>query len=212
MEEKEEKNNEKQEFKGRNFEEVISTAEHALKLPRSQFNYEVVTEKTKLFGMRTKEIVIRAWPKQQEGEGKIPEFLNKLLTLFPLEINYHVKRKNDMMYLIFDGRDKHLLLRKDASLLLAFQHLLNKISPQKVQTDCDFYRKRKEKELKNFAQQKAQQVQETGKDEVLELMNPYERRLIHIAVNQVPGITTESIGEGFLKRIKIFPQKTRSEG
>jgi spoIIIJ-associated protein len=117
-----------------------------------------------------------------------------------------------MMYLVFDGRDKHLLLRKDASLLLAFQHLLNKISPQKVQTDCDFYRKRKEKELKNFAQQKAQQVQETGKDEVLELMNPYERRLIHIAVNQVPGITTESIGEGFLKRIKIFPQKTRSEG
>ncbi len=212
MEKKEEKNNKKQEFKGRNFEEVILTAEHALKLPRSQFNYEVVTEKTKLFGMRGKEIVIRAWPKQQEGEGKISEFLNKLLTLYPLEINYHVKRKNDMMYLIFDGRDKHLLLRKDASLLLAFQHLLNKISPQKVQTDCDFYRKRKEKELKNFAQQKAHQVLETGRDEVLELMNPYERRLVHIAVNQIPGISTESIGEGFLKRIKIFPQKTRSEG
>lgn len=211
MEEKEEKNSEKQEFKGRNFEEVISTAEHALKRPRSQFNYEVVTEKTTLFGMKSKEIVIRAWPKQEEGESKVSEFLNQLLALLPLEISYQVKRKNDMIYLIFDGKDKYFLLRKDGSLLLAFQHLLNKISPQKVQTDCDFYRKRKEKELRHFAQQKAHQVQDTGRDELLDLMNPYERRLVHIAVNQIPGITTESIGEGFLKRVKIFPQKTRSE-
>jgi len=211
MEEKEEKNNEKQEFKGRNLEEVISTAEHALKLPRSQFNYEVVTEKTKLFGIKGKEIVIRAWPKQEEGENKVSRFLDKLLPLFPLEINYHVKRKNDIIYLIFDGKDKHLLLRKDGSLLLAFQHLLNKISSQKVQTDCDFYRKKKERELRYFAQKKALQVQETGRDEILEMMNPYERRLIHITVNQIPGITTESLGEGFLKRIKIFPLKPRSK-
>ena len=104
MEEKEEKNNERQEFTGRNFEEVISAAEHALKLPRSQFNYEVVTEKTKLFGMKTKEIVIRAWPKEDEEESVISEFLDKLLTLFPLDIKYQVKRKNDMIYLIFEGK------------------------------------------------------------------------------------------------------------
>ena len=36
-------------------------------------------------------------------------------------------------------------------------------------------------------------------------MNPYERRIVHIAVNQVPGITSESLGDGFLKRVKIFP-------
>jgi len=36
-------------------------------------------------------------------------------------------------------------------------------------------------------------------------MNPYERRIIHIAVNQVSGITSESIGDGFLKKVKIFP-------
>jgi len=38
-------------------------------------------------------------------------------------------------------------------------------------------------------------------------MNPYERRIVHIAANQIPGITTESIGDGFLKRIKIYPVK-----
>ncbi|MFQ6109028.1 MAG: protein jag [Candidatus Aminicenantales bacterium] len=209
MEEKDEKNNEKQEFKGRNLREVLSLAEHALQLPRSQFNYEVVTEKTKLFGMRGKEIVIRAWPKQEQEKNPVSKFLDKLLSLFPLEITYQVKRKSDMIYLIFEGKDKYLLLRKDGSLLLALQHILNKISPQKVQTDCDFYRKRKERELRHYAQQVARHVHETGKNEILDWMNPYERRIVHIAVNQIPGLTTESIGEGFMKRVKIFPQKSQ---
>lgn len=209
--EKEEKNSPKLEFKGRNLEEVIDLAEHALKLPRSKFNYEIVTEKTKLFGMKSKEIVIRAWPKKESEESPVAEFLDKLLSRFPLDINYQVKRKNDMIYFIFEGNDKYLLLRKDGSLLLALQHLLNKISPQKIQTDCDFYKERKERELKQYAQQIAEQVYETGKNEILDLMNPYERRLVHIAANQIPGITTESIGEGFLKRVKIYPLKDQTK-
>lgn len=211
MEEKEEKNSEKQEFKGRNLKEVLGHAEHALKLPRSRFNYEIVTEKTKLFGMRAKEIVIRAWPKQEQEENVISEFLDKLLPLIPLDVNYQIRRRNDMIYLIFEGKDKYLLLRKDGSLLLALQHILNKISPQKVQTDCDFYRKRKERDLRHYAQQMARQVHETGKNEILDWMNPYERRIVHIAVNQISGLTTESIGDGFMKRIKIYPLKNQKK-
>ncbi len=211
MEKKEEKNNEQQEFKGRNLEEVISLAEHTLKLPRSKFNYEVVTEKTKLFGMKSKEIVIRAWPKEDLEENSAAKFLNNLLNYFPLQLSYQIKRRDDMIFFIFDGKDKHLLIRKEGALLLALQHLLNKISPQKVQIDCDFFRKRKERELRLYAQNIARQVHETGKDEVLELMNPYERRIVHIAVNQIPGITTESIGDGFWKRVKIYPSKEHSD-
>jgi hypothetical protein len=54
---------ERPEYSGRNLEEAISLAEHRLKLPREKFNYEIVTEKTRLFGMKCKEIVIRAWVK-----------------------------------------------------------------------------------------------------------------------------------------------------
>jgi len=211
MEKKEEKNNKKQEFKGRNLEEVISLAEHTLKLPRSKFNYEVVTEKTKLFGMKSKEIVIRAWPKDDLEDNSVAKFLNKLLSLFPLELTYQIRQRDDMIFFIFEGQDKYLLLRKEGALLLAFQHLLNKISPQKVQIDCDFFRKRKERELRQYVQNIARQVHETGKDEVLDMMNPYERRIVHIAVNQIPGITTESIGNGFWKRVKIYPLKEQSE-
>lgn len=205
--ENEEKNSQQQEFKGKNLEEAISSAEHVLKLPRAQINYEIVTEKTKLFGMKSKEIVISAWPKKISEENPVADFLDKLLSHYPLELGYQIKEKNDMVFLIFDGNDKHLLLRKDGSLLLAFQHLLNKVSPYKVQADCEFYRKRKERELKEYGQQIARQVSKTGKEEILDMMNPYERRIVHLAVNQVPGITSESIDEGFLKRIKIYPKK-----
>jgi spoIIIJ-associated protein len=194
-----------QEFKGKNLDEALGHAEHVLKIPREKFNYEIVTEKTKLFGMRGKEIVIRAWPKQELDTNPVTGFLDSLLPHFPLELTYEIKKKNETIYVIFEGEDKSMLLRKDGTLLLAFQHVLNKVSPHKVQVDCEFYRRRKEKRLREYAQQVAHQVGETGRDEVLDPMNPYERRIVHIAVNQVPGITSESLGEGFLKRIKVFP-------
>jgi spoIIIJ-associated protein len=194
-----------QEFKGKNLDEALGHAEHVLKIPREKFTYEIVTEKTKLFGMRGKEIVIRAWPKKELDTNPLTGFLDTLLPSFPLELTYEIKKKNETIYVIFDGEDKSLLLRKDGSLLLAFQHILNKVSPHKVQVDCEFYRRRKEKRLREYAQQMAHQVNETGRNEVLDLMNPYERRIVHIAVNQVPGITSESLGEGFLKRVKVFP-------
>jgi len=203
----EEKNNDKQEFSGRNLEDTISHAEHILKIPRTQFNYEIVAEKTKLFGIKTKEIVIRAWPKKASEEDPALQFLSRLLERYPLELSYTTRRNHDILFIIFEGRDKNLLLQKDGALLLAFQHILNKISPLKVQTDCDFFRKRKERELRDYVKHVARRVRQSGRKELLDPMNPYERRLVHIAVNQIPGIATESIGEGFLKKVKVYPTK-----
>jgi spoIIIJ-associated protein len=200
-----EKSEEIQEFKGKNLDEALGHAEYVLKIPREKFNYEIVTEKTKLFGIRGKEIVIHAWPKVEADANPIREFMEKFLPRFPLELTYQIKKRNETLHINFDGEDKSLLLRKDGALLLALQHILNKVSPHKVQVDCEFFRRRKEKQLREYAQQVAEQVSQTRRDEVLDPMNPYERRIVHIAVNQVSGITSESLGDGFLKRVKIFP-------
>jgi spoIIIJ-associated protein len=196
------------EFKGKNLEDAILHAEHKLKLPRAEFNYEVFTEKTRLFGIG-KEVVIRAWPKARAEERAVADFLDRLLEVLPLEITFQIKNKNEFVQVVFDGPDKQLLLWKDGSLLLAIQHLLNKVTEQKVQVDCDFFRKRKEKNLRDYALEVARRVSDSGRNEILDLMNPYERRIVHIAVNQVPGITSESLGEGFLKRVKVFPTNKR---
>ena len=202
--ENEENKDQQQEFKGRNLEDAISLAEHTLQLQRSKFNYEIVTEKTKLFGIKTKEVVIRAWEIMTPEKTPILKFLDDLLQKFPIDIRYHSQNRNDILYIIFEGSDKTLLLRKDGALLLALQHIMNKISTQKVQTDCDFYRKKKEQVLREQAQTIARRVQESGSPETLDFMNPYERRIIHIAANQISGITSESIGEGFLKKMTIL--------
>jgi spoIIIJ-associated protein len=195
---------EKPEFNGQNLEEAISLAEHRLKLPREKFNYEIVTEKTRLFGLKCKEIVIRAWAKDEDKDNSAENFLARFMPLFPLELSYQVKKRPDIIFVVFDGPDKTILLRNDGALLLAVQHVLNKVSPIKVQVDCEFYRKRKEKKLKEYAQRVAQQVSDTGREEILEPMNPYERRIIHIVANEVRGVSSESIGDGFLKKVKVF--------
>ncbi|MBN2199785.1 MAG: Jag N-terminal domain-containing protein [Candidatus Aminicenantes bacterium] len=204
---KPEEKNERPEFKGKNLEDAVSHAEHVLKLQRNQLNYEIVTEKTKLFGIKGREIVIRAWPKEAPEESAVTKFLNALLPVFPLEIGFQVKQKSDHLYVIFNGNDKQLLLWKDGALLLALQHVLNKISDQKVQVDCEFFRKRKEKKLKDLAQDVGRAVRDTGREEVLDLMNPYERRIIHMTINQFPDLASESLGDGFLKKVKVFVVK-----
>jgi spoIIIJ-associated protein len=210
--EKEVKNNrqngqqvvEKKEFTGRSPEDVLSLAEHVLKVPREELDYEIVTEKTRLFGLKNKEIVIRAWPRQVNEIQIVDSFLKELLALLPFDLSYEIKRRDQLIYVVFGGEDKHWLLKDDGALLLAIQHLLNKISSVKVQVDCEFFRRRKEKQLKEYATEMAEKVKETGQEEILDVMNPYERRIVHIAVNQIPGLTTESLGEGFLKKIRIF--------
>lgn len=196
------------EFKGKNLEDAILHAEHKLKIARTEFEYEVVTEKTRLFGLG-KEVVIRAKIKRTAPAGDLPTFLERLMDVFPLDLTYEIKTKDDFDFVIFSGADKQLLLWKDGALLLAIQHLLNKISDRKVQVDCEFFRKRKEKSLREYALDIARRVSDSGRNEILDLMNPYERRIVHIAANQVPGITSESLGEGFLKRVKIFPLNKR---
>ena len=193
---------ERPEYKGPNLEEAISLAEHRLKLPREKFNYEIVTEKTRLFG--SKEIVIRAWPKDEGGDAAVEKFLERFMEVFPLDLTFQVKNRPDIVFVIFDGPDKTILLRNDGALLLAIQHVLNKLSKVKVQVDCEFYRKRKEKKLREYAQRIARQVSDSGREEILEQMNPYERRIVHIVANETPGVTSESIGEGFLKKVKVF--------
>ncbi len=207
---KDRKNEIKEEFRGRNLDEALSHAEHGLKLPRDKISFEVVTEKTKFFGIKGKEIVIRAWPKEESEPEPVSTFLQQFLAVFPLELHFEVKRRNDLLYIVLDGPDRGLLLRHEGNLLLSIHHILNKISPCKVQIVCDFFRRRKEKRLREMVEKIAQQVLETGQEQVLDLMNPYERRIVHLAVNQIPGLKTESLGEGFFKKIRIFPIKNRA--
>jgi len=78
---------------------------------------------------------------------------------------------------------------------------------QRLFIDALEYRKGKDVELRRMAKLLAEKAQQTGLDQQLGPLNPYERRLVHIAVAEIPGATTESIGDAFSKTVLISARK-----
>ena len=69
------------------------------------------------------------------------------------------------------------------------------------------YRRGKDIELGQMAKFLAEKVKQTGHDQQLGPLNPYERRIVHMAVAEVPGVTTESVGDAFSKTVNISLRK-----
>jgi spoIIIJ-associated protein len=109
------------------------------------------------------------------------------------------------------GEDRDLVLCNRAEVLESLQYLLNRMfardhqEGQRILVDCDGYRARKEAELREIALRVSERVRRTGEREELGLMNPYERRIVHLAVAETEGVTTVSAGEGVMKRVIILP-------
>jgi spoIIIJ-associated protein len=108
------------------------------------------------------------------------------------------------------GEDREILLRHRAEVLEVFQYLTNRIfgrelEERRIVVDCEGFRARKEAELIEVAARVSERVRLTGEEEELARMNPYERRIVHMAVAELEGVTTESEGEGVMKRVVIIP-------
>jgi spoIIIJ-associated protein len=69
------------------------------------------------------------------------------------------------------------------------------------------YRKSKDLELRQMAQLLAEKAKQSGLDQQLGPLNPYERRIVHLAVAEVPGVSSESIGDAFSKTVHISVRK-----
>ena len=76
-----------------------------------------------------------------------------------------------------------------------------------VYVDSMNYRAARENELKDIALNFAEKVKQTGKEYSLNPMNPYERRLVHMALKDDDGIATISRGDGYIKRVSIVAKK-----
>ena len=108
------------------------------------------------------------------------------------------------------GADREYLLSHKGEGLAALQYLLNRIiyrgrRGKKIQVDCDGFRKLREDEIVEIALRAAEKAKARGEECLLSPLNPYERRLVHIALAEAGGVETKSVGDGFLKRIAIVP-------
>ena len=112
-----------------------------------------------------------------------------------------------------DASDElRLLIGRRGETLASLQYLLNVIARQRYgeadrvfAVDVEGYRRRREQSLVEMAQRVAEEVRETGDVITLEPMRPAERRIVHLALADEPGVTTESVGSGPERQVEVLP-------
>jgi spoIIIJ-associated protein len=143
----------------------------------------------------------------------IVDFLNRVTAALGINAKVAVDETADGPRLNLTGEEAELLVRHRGEPIKALQHIVDmsygrSLDDQKrVFVDALEYRKGKDIELRSMAKFLAQKVADTGVDQQLGPLNPYERRLVHLAAAEVPGVTTESVGDAFSKTVLISVRK-----
>jgi spoIIIJ-associated protein len=111
-----------------------------------------------------------------------------------------------------EGNDLSFLIGRKAETINALQYITSLIVGRELgrwvplQIDVQHYRQRREDELRKLANRIAEQVVSTGRRQVLEPMPPNERRIVHIALRDNPGVETESVGEDPRRKVTVRPK------
>jgi len=108
-----------------------------------------------------------------------------------------------------DGEDGGVLVRRGGEGLQALQHLVATAfrrqlgDDNRIVIDCNGFRREKDQELRQMATFIAEKARTTGAPQEMGPLNPYERRIVHMAIAEVPGASSESIGDAFMKTVII---------
>ena len=149
---------------------------------------------------------------ERKSPEAIHDLVRRMMSQLGWDLAVHVEPiEGETIRVDLSGEDRDIVLCNRAEVLESLQYLLNRMisrenrDPQRILVDCDGYRAQKEAELREIALRVSDRVRRTGAREELGLMNPYERRIVHLAVAETEGVTTASAGEGVMKRVIILP-------
>jgi spoIIIJ-associated protein len=143
----------------------------------------------------------------------IVAFLERFSSALGIQTTVNVEETSDGPRLNLSGEEAELLARHRGEPLKALQHVVDMAfgrtldGEKRIFVDALEYRKGKDVELRQMAKFLAEKAKQTGIDQQLGPLNPYERRIVHMAVAEVPGATTESVGDAFSKTVLISIRK-----
>ena len=157
--------------------------------------------------------------------AELRRFLDTTLSSTHLDLTYRIEKpaksasddelETPEMVLVFEGPDRDLLLERGGELLKALEYIALRwlhLEPQfhdRVRFDCGNYRANRLTELKVSAELAAQRVRETRQPFRFTPMAPRDRRIIHLAMKDEPGIRTSSEGRGDERRVVLFPAESK---
>ena len=146
-------------------------------------------------------------------QEKVAGFLKDVLTAMGLSLDVAVRDTPDGIRLELSGEGGEVLLRRKAEALDALQQIVNTGFRRELQddrsfvVDCMDYRKGKDAELRQMARFVMEKAKSSGMPQEMGPLNPYARRLVHLTVAEDPLMTSESIGDAYLKTVIISARR-----
>lgn len=192
-------------------DEAVTKALIELGTTSDKLEYEVIDKgSTGFLGIGAKPVVIRA-KKKETIEDKAMEFLSQIFDAMNMEVSITAayNEAEEELALTLEGDDMGILIGKRGQTLDSLQYLVSLIVNKgtegylRVKLDTENYRERRKETLETLAKNIAYKVKRTKRPVSLEPMNPYERRIIHAALQNDKFVTTRSEGEEPFRHVVI---------
>lgn len=214
---------EDREFEGRTEKEAIANAIEAMGLDEDEIDVEVIKSRSGLFGGGKVRIRVHVGDDVQpadepadelqpgtDQESAVIAFVSGLLGRMGIEAELRIaSRENERIVVEMVSDDAGILIGRRGATLEALQLIANIACGRRHQNgarvilDAEDYRYRREQSLTRMAMRVARDVQRSGRSQLLEPMNPFERRLVHVTISGVEDVTTASEGEGPYKQVRV---------
>ncbi len=198
---------------GRTLDEAIETALVSLGIRRDNADIEVLNEPNQgllgIIGNKDARVIVKM---KLEPAQYLQSYLQELLQYMNVEGSVVVGEDDEKLEAEVSGSDVGSLIGRRGKTLSDLQYLLNVIMRRQfaglnkmIFLDVENYRSRREKTLTQLAKNVARKVIQEGREQALEPMSPQERRIIHLALHDLPDITTYSDGEEPYRKVVIAP-------
>ena len=211
-------------FTGKNVEDALTKALVELGVTSDKVEYEVVDKGSNgILGIGSKPAKINVKIKEEKPivveeapadiEAVIVEFLSKVFDAMNLTVKINVNITEESVDVDLVGDDIGVLIGKRGQTLDSLQYLVSLVVNKKsdkylrVKLDTENYRERRKETLENLAKNIAFKVKRTKRPVSLEPMNPYERRVIHSALQNDKYVTTKSEGEEPFRHVVVLLKK-----
>lgn len=204
------------EVSAKTVEDALTDASVQLGITSDQLEYEIVEKGSNgflgLIGSKNATIRVKV---KSSVEDEVREFLTSVFNAMKMQVEIEINKNEDERFLDVElkGDDMGVLIGKRGQTLDSLQYLtslvVNKGTSEyiRVKVDTEDYRKRRKETLENLAKNLAYKVKRTKKPVSLEPMNPYERRVIHSALQNDKYVSTHSEGEEPYRKVVITLNK-----
>ena len=144
---------------------------------------------------------------------QITAFVQSVVDAMGMSLTAKAEETPDGTRINLEGEDGGALVRNGGEGLQALQHIVATTfrkqlgDDNRIVIDCNSYRRDKDRELQQMARFIAEKARSSGIPQEMGPLNPYERRIVHLAIAEDPSVTSESIGDAFMKTVIISSRK-----